>query len=294
MKTDSHLVLQLMPEYGPDGELTAASRRLQDLMRSDDVVELVTLPWAPSVHRDPTYTDLVVVWDHGEGPHNPVCDDDEWRRHHCLPAEVWDYVTEIVEAHGRQDEYLWIWLRSEEAHSHDDLPSTTTDLGDATLAVLRSTLDELSRNRNSGVEERARRQSIADALAQRVRHLAIQINDITAMMFRTAWPDLKHDPVFGDVSLRRIGGYSSKEIYASTDGGAIALPYLRRTAMSEPVTHHPIRIHIAEDGQTTIKITRWPAEDGDRSYPPGDTPRHTFSTLAEYVESLHAAIKLRR
>lgn len=116
-RTDTHLLLEVTPgTYGAGGEYTAEGQRLQDLMRSEDVVELVTLPWAPSLHRDASYTDIIVVWDHGEGPHNPTAFDDgvDWRKRYCVPRAVWEYVAEVVEAHNREDDYLWVWLRSDE------------------------------------------------------------------------------------------------------------------------------------------------------------------------------------
>lgn len=116
-----HSVVQVTPSRTVDDDFSREGRRLQDLMRSDDVVEFVTLPWAPSIHRDPTYTDIVVVWDHGESPHNPMAFDDpqNWRKHRCVPPEVWDYVAGVVAVHDRTDTYCWVWLRSEEAGTSD-------------------------------------------------------------------------------------------------------------------------------------------------------------------------------
>lgn len=112
----THAVIQVQPSYSVDGDLTAAGRRLQDLMRGADVVELVTLPWAPSIFHDASYTDIIVVWDHGQGPHDPTAFDDgaDWRERYCLPSAVWEYAAEVVATHQREDDYVWVWLRSEE------------------------------------------------------------------------------------------------------------------------------------------------------------------------------------
>ncbi len=107
-------LIQVFPECS-DGVFTAAGRRLQQIMRDPEVVTLVTLPWAPSMLKDPRYTDVMVIWDHGEGPHCPESfQPDTWRTNHVLPPVLWNYVSELAKTLGVTDQYCAFWLRSEE------------------------------------------------------------------------------------------------------------------------------------------------------------------------------------
>lgn len=197
-----HSVIQVTPSRTVDDDFSREGRRLQDLMRSDDVVEFVTLPWAPSIHRDPTYTDVVVVWDHGDSPHNPMAFDDpqNWRQHRCVPPAVWDYVAGVVDAHNYTDTYCWVWLRSEEVGVEDDVPrDASASLGSNALSTLRRCLHDLSGTVDEGRAFKERLAAEKDELQQRARALAQQIDNISLMLARQAYPDQKFDrPLFFD------------------------------------------------------------------------------------------------
>lgn len=93
---------------------------LQALMHSDDIRNVITCERYPTVFNDPGYPDIVVVWDSGEGPHNPytyhdeALADGEWLRLGVYPKEVWDLVREIAEYKGLTDRYAVFWLKGED------------------------------------------------------------------------------------------------------------------------------------------------------------------------------------
>ena len=191
--THNHQVLQVLPEWDQT-RLTPAGKRLQKLMRSDEVVEYVTYPWAQTIFGDPTYTDILVIWDHGEGPQCPNTFEEpvDWRRHRCLPPEVWEYAAEVVAAHSLWDTYTWIWLRSEEVGEtpEEDIPaSVAAGLGDTTLGTLRRCLHDLSGTVDEGVRFKACLAAQKEELRQRAITLAQQIDDISLVLARQAYPD---------------------------------------------------------------------------------------------------------
>jgi hypothetical protein len=94
--------------------------RLQELMHGDDVRTCITSNRYPTVFNDPDYPDLVVVWDSGEGPHNPYCFTDEhlesegWMNLGVYPKPVWDLVVEVAKSRGLEDTYAVFWLKGED------------------------------------------------------------------------------------------------------------------------------------------------------------------------------------
>lgn len=75
-------------------------------------------PWLPTIYNDASYPDLMVVWDHGAGPHSPYgyANEAAWRDNHCVPPEIWDHVANIIETLSLTDEYVLVWLRGSERH----------------------------------------------------------------------------------------------------------------------------------------------------------------------------------
>lgn len=95
----------------------------QERMHSDDSKFIVTCERYPSVFKDPTYPDFLVVWDHGEGPHNPESFEhvsqnpsemDSWYYLTVYPQWVWDLARRVVDDHGLKDEYVVIWFKGDD------------------------------------------------------------------------------------------------------------------------------------------------------------------------------------
>jgi hypothetical protein len=57
------------------------------------------------------------VWDHGEGPHNPMAwanPHEMWYANKCVPPSVWGFVTAKVQEAGLEDSYMIVWLKGHE------------------------------------------------------------------------------------------------------------------------------------------------------------------------------------
>lgn len=96
------------------------NKALQDLMGSEDVMEMVTCGRYPTFYQDPSYPELLVIWDHGEGPHCPYTFDDArlenrgWLNLNVYPKDLWDFVAMVAEQEGLTHEYAIFWLRGAE------------------------------------------------------------------------------------------------------------------------------------------------------------------------------------
>lgn len=93
---------------------------LQDLMHSDDVKIAITSNRFPTVFNDPDYPDLLVVWDAGEGPHNPYAyesdhyDNEGWLNLRVYPKALWDIVSDFATHRGFTNSYAVFWVRGDE------------------------------------------------------------------------------------------------------------------------------------------------------------------------------------
>lgn len=115
MRIQNERVIVVWPEE-LNGGLTPEGKTHHDIMHSDDVKEFLRMPWAPSVLHDPTYPDVLIIWDHGEGPHCPKweANAEEWREGQVVPQALWDLAAEATHQAGLRDQYVIVWLRAEE------------------------------------------------------------------------------------------------------------------------------------------------------------------------------------
>ena len=115
MKIQREQLIVVWPEE-LRGELTPEGKAQHDLMHSDEVKELLGLHWAPSILQDPTYPDVLIIWDHGEGPHCPkwLPSPEGWREGQAVPQALWNLATKAVHQAGLREDYAFVWLRAEE------------------------------------------------------------------------------------------------------------------------------------------------------------------------------------